>query len=68
MLSRHLWSFLLIHIAPFVSSDLCRATERRAPASWGASYPIKIKTTKVIKTEGAKEERSRSRAGLYHRR
>lgn len=57
VLSRHSWSFLLIHIAPFVSSDLCRGTERQAPASWGASYAIKIKTTKAIKTEGAKERK-----------
>lgn len=55
VLSRHLWSFLLIHIAPYVSTDLYRGIERQAPASWGASYPIKIKTTKAMKTEGAKE-------------
>jgi len=38
-----------------VSKDLYRAIERQAPASWGARYPIKIKTTKIIKTEGSKE-------------
>lgn len=57
VLSRHLWSFLLIHVAPYVSTELYRGTERQASASWGASYPIKTKTTKAIKTEGAKERK-----------
>lgn len=56
-----------MHVAPYVSTDIYRGTERQAPASWGASYPIKIKTTKVIKRSETKQKSS-SRGGLYHRR
>lgn len=48
VLSRHLLSFLLIRIAPYVSTDLYRGTERQASASWDASYPIKTKRKKKI--------------------
>lgn len=57
LLSRHLWSLLLMHVAPYASTDIYRGTERQAPASWGASYPIKIKTTKVIKRKGARQSK-----------
>lgn len=45
------------YFAPYVSTDLYKGIERQAPASWGASYPIEIKTTKTIKTEGAKKRK-----------
>lgn len=44
-----------MHVAPYVSTDIYRGTERQVPASWGASYPIKIKATEVIKRKGARQ-------------
>lgn len=46
-----------MHVAPYVSTDIYRGTERQAPVSWSASYPIKIKTTKVTKRKGARQRK-----------
>lgn len=46
-----------MHVAPYVSTDIYRGTERQASASWGARYPIKIKTTEVIKRKGARQRK-----------
>lgn len=46
-----------MHVAPYVSTDIYRGTERKAPASWGASYPIKIKTMEVIKRKEARQRK-----------
>lgn len=46
-----------MHVAPYVSTDIYRETERQASTSWGASYPIKIKTMEVMKRKGARQRK-----------
>lgn len=46
-----------MHVAPYVSTDIYRETERQASTSWGASYPIKIKTMEVMKRKEQDKEK-----------